>query len=322
MANTGEMTAQEKKDAKAQAGNKLNIKFPENLSDTRYIQLNFYDPGFSKSVTTALTNAINKGIQSTVDGDISVFGAIRETASTAVDVAKTIGTTFANDLQTRNEAAINRAGSTGTAQYDTTAAAVDKKLVDTIFLPLTNSLQEDVNHEWEMQTGVVSNSLNAVTNKGGTSAVNQASNAIGKITGTRSVLINPDYIQTYKGTGLRGVKLDWSLVPNNATEAENIFKIIRLLKQYSSPKKEATGILVVSPLFCEIIFKNGRLNDSVKFEEMVIENISVNYSESGFMEIYHDGAPKSIMLSVKFLERRMKTQDDWRSVESKNEGNI
>jgi hypothetical protein len=44
---------------------------------------------------------------------------------------------------------------------------------------------------------------------------------------------------------------------------------------------------------------------------MVIDSVSVNYSPTGFMEMYADGIPKSISLSISLIERKPKMAKDW-----------
>ena len=195
-----------------------------------------------------------------------------------------------------------------------------------IYLPLTNALTENLKHEYTEQRGAVSNILNTLMGKadsavsgvlGSNYNVQTAINDISNFTGSRTILINPDYVQTYKGAAMRGVQLTWSLVPKNDKEVESIFNIIRSFKEYSSPKIQIAASLLTAPMFCTITFNNKMLDGSVRFEEMVIESVDVNYSETGFMETYHDGAPKAITLDIKFLERRMKTQKDWTEVDTR-----
>jgi hypothetical protein len=288
-------------------------KFPDDLDINRYIEINFYKPNLlgtavdqiEKSATSGITTILNNNTDNIVESLNNV----------AKEVSNTVRTSGSKVWQSLKEEANTRKI---TQRVDTSPAK--KEIVGFFYLPLPNELQETLNHEWNEENGIVS----TVIQKGmDTTLKNDLSiqkiiNGIAGLTGTRNVTTNPDYIQMYKGTKPRSVSFSWTLVPQSKKEAEVIWTIIRRFKAYSSPHPSSSYGFLTAPYFCSIKLINEKMDEALKFNDMIIDSVSVNYSEAGNMELFHDGTPKSMVLSVSFIERRAKTFEDWSIAEEKN----
>jgi hypothetical protein len=289
---------------------KLKI-FPKDLDANRHVEFNFYASDLVKNVSEALDNATTKTVSAVAN--IAVTGG-EQTLTTLIGVGgellktgeKTI-TTLGNELKTRvlsgkvNTKESNNSSSTWIASID---------------LPIPNNLEETLQHEWQEENGPVASILNK--GLGSDSPAAKIINGISALTGTRNVTVNPDYIQMYKGTKPRSVSFSWSLMPNNKEEAQDIWDIIRRFKGFSSPHPSGSYAFLTAPYFCSITIRNSRMDESLQFWDMIIESVSVNYSESGFMEMYYDGTPKKINLTINFIERRVKTSEDWLTTSESN----
>jgi len=185
-----------------------------------------------------------------------------------------------------------------------------------IALPIPNNLQESLNHEWNEESGIVGYYLDKGLNS--FDVVSRVVQGVSTLSGTRNITTNPDYVQIYKGSKPRSITFTWQFLPNSRIEAETLWTIIRRFKTYSSPHPSKTNAFLTAPYFCEIIFENERMETSLKLNEMIINEISVNYSESGYMEMFYDGTPKTLSLTIRFTERKPKMFEDWMTDEEKS----
>ncbi len=296
--------------------NSKHLVFPTDLNSNRYIVLDFYGDNTMQTVAEAVENIMNLAVSAVQNAKIpDVSEVVDPLVKGGGAIASSLSTAFKNRIITKEvkvdgevtQAAVVGSYSSGNITKN------EETYKGSIYLPLANNLKESMSHEYDKQTGVVGNVLGNIANTkiGGIASVQEAINGVGKLTGSRTLLTNPDYIQVYKGTGMRELSLTWTLMPKNKEEATAIFEIVRTMKEFSSPQLQTHDTLLVSPFFCAVTFNNAKLDDSVRFDEMMINKIDVNYSETGFMEAYSDGIPKSIVLDIGLLERRMKTSKDW-----------
>lgn len=291
-----------------------NKKFPMDLSPARYVVFDFYEPTFISGVTKALeiivstaATAVNKGISA---------DDIKQKAKQIATIGGNMYNKLSNELNKRVSFDDGKfTGNVSTMEIEKNASEYE----GSVYLPLTNSLSEEITHEYSSQRGGVSNLLDKIIS--GDGVAQTAINGLANFTGSRTILVNPDYVQTYKGAGMRGVQLEWILIPNNKEEAAIIFNIIRVFKEYSSPIPQTAKALLLAPAFVAVTFNNKVLDNSVRLDEMVIDSVGVNYSETGFMESFWDGTPKALKLSLGLKERRMKTRDDWSVEDTRKQRN-
>ena len=188
-----------------------------------------------------------------------------------------------------------------------------RELVSNIMLPLPNELQETIGHDFDTEKGLASSvvehfdlisSFQEKVNK----IFSQVSNTLGK----RKPLIDPALMQNYTGTQPRSFNFSYTFIPESSEEARNIFEIIRVIKQYSAPSTVVKSALIMSPYVWKIELGNKYLDDSIRFHEGFITNIDVTYGSSGGSIFTKDGYPKSINMSLTFMETRLKYQEEWK----------
>lgn len=297
--------------------------FPQDLSKTRYISFNFYDSNFTdeiKAVAVDLVAYSAKGANTFVGTNAFTEG-LKTSASV---VSKTLSSFHLNDNDiydfagdvvdrvTKKDAEAGNNLTNATKQefakgFNARSAIENGIFKFAIYLPLVNGMREQNSQNYSPQDGIVASTMGQLLPK----SVSGALSNIGNFFGARTLMTNPDYVQTYQGASLRAFVLSWVLMPNSKEEARAIFNIVRQFKRASSPQRTAGGAGLLPPLFCQVQFQNEIIEDSLRMEEMVIQGISINYSESGFMETFRDGVPKAIMLEVSINERRMRDESDW-----------
>jgi len=191
---------------------------------------------------------------------------------------------------------------------------VNSTIVDTIVLPLPNTLSDSQTHEWSTDSGITGKVGSMIT---GTKAGGLADTAVANVTnqlGTRKALANPGYFQNYSGSTPRTFTMDWDLIPASTDEAESIIGIIMKFKQYASPSKDAYGVSLLAPHYFSIDVSNKWISAAIDLERVVISNMSVNYGADGNMQQTADGMPKFMTISITFNEVDMKTQEDYTSI--------
>lgn len=130
-------------------------------------------------------------------------------------------------------------------------------------------------------------------------------------TGQRKPIIDPGYFQNYSGSTTRTFNLKYDFVPNNIEEAESILMIITKFKQYSSPSQITATPMLNAPFNFKISNDNSYLNVLTAIDTVVLTSISVDYGADGAMEMFGDGMPKHITLSLSFAENRLRTAEDY-----------
>ena len=146
-------------------------------------------------------------------------------------------------------------------------------------------------------------------------AVNALTGGKGDITGLVSratgQIVNPNVELLFNGVQLRGgFNFTFDLIPRNASEGEQIRKIIRLFKKSMLPSKtggsagEASGFFVKSPNVFRINYMQGSqphpfLN---KFKVCALTNMSTDYAASGEYSSYHNSTPVHMRLTMSFQE--------------------
>ena len=137
-------------------------------------------------------------------------------------------------------------------------------------------------------------------------------------TGQRKPIIDPSYFQNYSGSTARSFSLKYDLVPNSTEEAEEIMMIIAKFKQYSSPTQAKSSPILYAPYHFKITNSNSYINLLTAIDTVVLSSISVDYGADGSMELFGDGMPKYISLSLNFEEDRVRTAEDYDSIPNKS----
>ena len=288
----------------------FETRFPKELDPNRYIEFNFFAPDTMKNAVTKLESAAKTGISGAGDvmsGNTSgLWNKAKNIGEDVIGAGDIVFGTLSSNLKSRVQG----------SNFDTTTQTINtsKQWVFQINLPIPNNLEESLKHDWNTDNGPVASVLNA----GGDIGLQQIVNGIAALTGTRNVTTNPDYVQMYKGSQPRNITFSWTLMPNSKDESELMLSVIRRFKSYSSPNPSTSGAFLTSPLFCEVNIKNENLDDTIRLTNMVIDSVTANYSSGGFMEMFADGIPKVITLTISMVERKPKMAKDWLNDEEAN----
>ena len=121
---------------------------------------------------------------------------------------------------------------------------------------------------------------------------------------TQGAVINSNIELLFSGPELRTFTFTFKLSPRDKTEAQNILKIIRTLKQGMSAKKAADFLFVKSPhTFFLGYYKGAELQPYMnKFKECALTSMSVQYAPDGPFATYTDGSMTSYGMSLTFQE--------------------
>lgn len=143
-------------------------------------------------------------------------------------------------------------------------------------------------------------------------------NAYGKAVNKRNAVI-------FQDLPFRDINLQWTLRPRNAKMAKEFLDSINKLKVQSAPKLEESGaVWNVSDCKFQLIIDPSKAlesvvpgisslqalqdaNGKVLFQswEMVITNISVDYTPNGFWSQHNDGFPTQINLAISLMETQL-----------------
>ena len=282
------------------------IHFPTGLNSKRYIKIQIFDTTKhmqdpNKPIATGAKAVVDQARQ-LVKGEIPGTIEIDNLSELGGDAVKLVKDDFAPVA-----AAWEQYTSTFT---DVGNPALSENFKDNIFLPLPNELEESLSHTWSNDNKGLVQSIPGAEMLG--TGVAKVSDLVSLATGTQALVFNHNKRAKFIETEFRSITLTWTLVPNNHNESIAIQSIITKLKAYSSPQAVGGKSLLRAPFFARLHFDNSTLNDALQFKEVVMTNISVNYSVSGFMETFDkDDMPKNMSLSITFQDREPKTLQAW-----------
>lgn len=199
-----------------------------------------------------------------------------------------------------------------------------------IVLPLPGEISDSQSHSWNEEEGIVSKGVEAAL-KSATDFLSKSDlkgdNMMGKFlenvsytsaylhhkSGVRKELTDPGMFQSYKGSNPRSFSLSFTLIPNNADEAELIRKIIIAFKKYSSPSICINNVSLNAPYYWMVTFENPAINSMFRMDCVVITNVSVDYGD-GDMQLFVDGFPKMIKLNLSLQEARLTYADNYENL--------
>ena len=215
--------------------------------------------------------------------------------------------------------------------------------VASFVLPIPNELNDSQQHDWTTERGLAGTFMQGLEQQGIAQAaggkiasvVGNASEAVPLVgagisaaagmplgnllgsmsnaAGTRKPLGDPGYFQNYTGSQPRTFNMTFDLVPNNPQEARDMLELVYLLKRYSSPKTTIEGVSLLAPHYFDISIANQYIDKIISMSGVVLQNIVVNYSADGAMQMTPDGIPKYMQLGLTFVERKMRTEKDFAS---------
>jgi hypothetical protein len=157
----------------------------------------------------------------------------------------------------------------------------------------------------------------------------QESTAIGAMKAMGKVF-NPYTELMYDSPKLRTFSYDWTLSPKNKGEAENLRKIIYILKKSMHPVVPGNGSVEESiiwelPDYVDLTFVDNasnvdfNINSSgggqsgsenswlFKMKKCAISSVTVHYDN----KFHTDGSPSAVSLNIQFMETELLTQRDY-----------
>jgi hypothetical protein len=198
-----------------------------------------------------------------------------------------------------------------------------KDVVGSIILPIPkNGLTNTTTQRWEEGEGLLLGAgFGALVQKGVASFKQFAGDVLKGGEFQKGITINDYASLHYSGADFREYTFEFSLIPKNEKEAENIVDIIRFFKRNSSP--ELTDVNKLGPLGTlgikypafwkvQILFPStakSRMKNIVKFKDMVITGVADNLYPEGITTSLKSGQPIKIDISLNMreLEKMYKT---------------
>lgn len=176
-------------------------------------------------------------------------------------------------------------------------------------LPLPGEMIDQQGHKWSTTESMASDVINGIVGNKYLNPLNKLSSEMAAAVGFRKPIVDPGYFQDYKGTEPRSFSLSFTLMPNNIEEAYTIINMIYYLKKYTLPTTVITGLALRSPYVFDIEIGNPYISMLTNMKGVVCTNMAVSYGVDGAMQMFADGIPKIINLSLSFTERYLVTAD-------------
>jgi hypothetical protein len=117
--------------------------------------------------------------------------------------------------------------------------------------------------------------------------------------------INPNKELLFQGPTLREFSFVFPIIPSSPEEAEQVRKMILMLKKHSAPKLESKGDFFLSaPDIFELNYMHkGKLHPFLnRFKYCALKSVNVNYTGSSVYSTYEDGTPTHMTLGLTFGE--------------------
>lgn len=187
-----------------------------------------------------------------------------------------------------------------------------------ITLPLPDDIDDDQSHQWGMEDNKIYKNLKELASKAvdknkytkGIKEGYQMLDTAAESAGIRMPMERPHQLQNYKGSSPRSLSLSFTFLPNNQQEAKAIQDIVIAIKAFSSPSLFAGSVSMLPPYFWDLYLSNKSIMNMYRFDSMVCTKVSVKYGEEG-MQLFYDGFPKKITLSLGFDEASLTYADNY-----------
>lgn len=142
-------------------------------------------------------------------------------------------------------------------------------------------------------------------------ALNKVQNP-GAVSAALGIAANPKKEQTFKGVDFRKFTFDYQFFPRNKTEAENVLRIIEQFKLHMHPEfKSQLNYIWIYPSEFDIIYYNKHVeNRNIhKHTSCVLEEMNVNYTPNGAYQVFDNGMPTQINVSLGFKELQILSKE-------------
>ena len=222
-------------------------------------------------------------------------------------------------------------GSLGIAQLATATSNVQKRLSVAIALHMPNNVSVNQSVNWEGDEGdsnlleVISAAIKGYENGGAAeAAASAAKTGMGvmaakmlKDSGTwqRATRVTPGNTKQemkFSGVNFRTFGFQYTFVPKNASEAEDILEIIRMFKYHMLPefKGDNTFLFTYPSEFQIKYFRGSKENTFLdKYLTAVCTGVRVNYTADGQYNTFSNGMPTRINVEMDFAELGFATKE-------------
>lgn len=165
---------------------------------------------------------------------------------------------------------------------------------------------EEISSTGEIDTNTASTAVLSKVAQGGGLGSGLATQALIQ----RGEVLNPRTQMLFKGPVLRQLALTYKMMPSNREEAEEIFNIIKTLRQNAYPTLTNASFFVFPKMFrVSFINLSGGDLKMVKFQDLYLTSINTNYNATQPI-FFEDGNPHEVDLTVTFQESEVITSEN------------
>ena len=336
-----------------------NLRYPYRMldSNTDYLKIQISDyqpPGLRFEGGKSVNDLVSADIQ-----DVAKEGEAKNRQVKAISLGKDI-----QSFQLQTGSATNRLGIRDGLRKEpkhTIILPIPQQLSDTTAVSWNDSSLNPIEAFGLAATGqvmeadsfaegvnVAKSAVEALINKGtGFAADEQVRKAItaalagqaigalgGNVSGSQLVsratgqIFNPNLELLFEGVNLRSFPFSFEFFPRNAEEADQVKRIIRVLKRSMSPKKNAenskAGVFISAPSVFNVTYMKGRnphpfLN---KFLPMALTNINLTYTGSNTYSTFYDGTPTHMKMELTFKELNPIYFEDYEDLQKSGDDSV
>ncbi len=129
---------------------------------------------------------------------------------------------------------------------------------------------------------------------------------------SRSEVYNPNVELLYTAPGMRVFDFNFTFVPKNSAEAQQVNRIIRNFKRWSAPEDINNGMFRVPHVWQVKYMSGGQENKNMnKFTKAACTSVTVQANPQTSMHVsFEDGMPIETSLSLSFQEVDIITRQD------------
>jgi hypothetical protein len=134
----------------------------------------------------------------------------------------------------------------------------------------------------------------------------------GAVSAALGIASNPKKEQTFKGVDFRKFTFDYQFFPRNEAEAQNVLNIIHQFKLHMHPefKSELNYVYIYPSEFDIIYYTRGVENTNIhRHTSCVLEEMSINYTPNGSYNVFANGMPTQINITLGFKELQLLSKE-------------
>lgn len=162
------------------------------------------------------------------------------------------------------------------------------------------------------------NYINSAEGQNASSNVKSIASAIGlklappAASARTGLAANPRKEMVFKGVDFRTFTFDYQFFPRSEEEAENVARIIGAFKFHMHPEyKDTNSFLFLYPSEFDITYytKDGENTHLHRHSSCVLTEMNVNYTPNGNFNVFSNGMPTQINISLSFKELSIPTKE-------------